>query len=438
MVDAPSSEILEAEECSERSASPFECSAELPAESRWLLARSTSITSHSSQIEAPCSEQKDRTPSCRLPSLFHGDTEAAKPAAFAVFPAPPRPLDLADENGPKQRLRPKASRPQPQRQLRQRRSKINPRFFQEILPSEWAISPRPQSVLSDAISLPSPRCPNDILSASSVLREALGDAGMVEDMDDLCFFGNFDQSKADTDEPALYEVPVVSNKWTCDLQCTVTKSSEDRQCINESAEDELLTATNMVRCVPMRSPCATGQLLQDELANLTGKACGGRSTAWRSPCHTGGCARLPAIAQAGLELKLTHPADRDQNGSNAAEYQEQAPLPLQPDVSCADEIKSVQSAPLPPGEQEVVAGRVERGPARPKVPLYLRMQFQYQAQEQAQLAAAREQRLLGRMSGVARAKAALVPRRRETSRSSSKKLTRTKSTCPCPGHQVYN
>jgi hypothetical protein len=295
--------------------------------------------------------------------------------------------------------------------IKQRRAKINPRLYREILPPEWDESPRCASTLSD-VSLPSPRKPSDVVSPAAVLRAAL----VLDESDGEVLL----------ETPLFYHPSGVSRGPSPPIPEDLLEF--------DSAEEEFLSATNMVRCsLAPRTPTTpkTAQFLEKELELSSAKKCEWRSTAWRSPLSSSRSDQLPCIAPAKLEGRegnavLSQPPV-DRSGEVDARGYQQSLLPLQLD-SCNADAAGVSAGVrlVQPGETEVVPIRSERSSVRPKAPLYMRMQSQYEAQAQEQFAAAKEQRLLGRMSHNPRFKGAVpLPRKRKNAK--ARQIQRMKS-----------
>lgn len=300
--------------------------------------------------------------------------------------------------------------------IKQRRAKINPRLYREILPQEWDESPRCASALSD-FSLPSPRKPCDVVSPATVLQAALVlDEGEGENS---------------PESPLFYQPSVVSRGPSPPIPEDLVEF--------DSAEEEFLSATKMVRCsLAPRTPSTpmTAQFLEKELEFSSGKKCDLRSTAWRSPLSSSRNDQLPCIAPVKSEGREAHsnPSRQMTHRSSEGDAQrcQQSLLPLQFDSCNADAAAGVGAGvaagvgPAQPEGPEVVPARSERSSVRSKAPLYVRMQSQYEAQAQEQFAAAKEQRLLDRMSHNPRFKGAPPPPRKRKG-CKTKKLQRMPS-----------
>lgn len=293
--------------------------------------------------------------------------------------------------------------------IKQRRSKVKPRLYREILPQEWDGSPRCASALSD-FSLPSPRKPCDMVSPATVLQAAL----VLDEGEGVKLLQS----------PLFCQPSVVSRGPSPPIPEDLVEF--------DSAEEEFLSATKMVRgaLVPRTPTPMTEQFLEKELAFSSGRKCELQSTAWRSPLSSSRSDHLPCIAPVKSEGRDTHSNSSRQMAHRSSEGDaqgcQQSLLPLQLDSCNAAAGVTAGMGPVQPEGSEVVPARSERSSVRSKAPLYVRMQSQYEAQAQEQFAAAKEQRLLGRMSHNPRFRGAPHPARKRKG-SKTKKLQRMPS-----------
>eukprot|EP00930_Biecheleria_cincta_P050764 TRINITY_DN3593_c1_g1_i1.p1 TRINITY_DN3593_c1_g1~~TRINITY_DN3593_c1_g1_i1.p1 ORF type:complete len:427 (+),score=53.62 TRINITY_DN3593_c1_g1_i1:48-1328(+) len=396
---------------------------ELPADSRWLqpgscvdLGSPSCTRSPSSHCLAHAKEKENLTAEPQHPgSCFEFPVlhELAEDQSCAVSQndvfASANPRDNLVRAQPRP-LRQRAEK-DPRCLIKQRRTKVNPQLYRENLPQVWDESPRCASALSD-VSLPSPRKPSDMVSPAAVLRAAL----VLDECD----------GEELPESPLCCQSSVVSRGPSPPIP-------EDLVEFN-SADEEFLSATNMVRCslAPRTpTPLETAHFLEKELEFSSGRKCEWRSTAWRSPLSYSRSDQLPCIASAKSEGREANanlsqqPVDRSIE-RDVQGYQ-QSLLPLRLDSCNADATGLSASVGLvQPDESEVVPVRSERSFVRPKAPLYVRMQSQYEAHAQEQFAAAKEQRLLGRMSHNPRFKGVVpLPRKRKDCK--ARKLQRMKS-----------